>query len=114
VATLPDDVYAEPSGRTVKDVVAVGSQFPLPSAYTYVACPHCRRLLVQTATIAWSRALLSAGRSIAARRAMMPMMTRSSTKVKPDFPRFIFGLLWTGAALPDPLRKRRTSDTSAA
>src|SRR5687767_10911913 len=46
-----------------------------------VAVPICRRLLRQTARLAASRALFSAGSSSEMSTAMMPMTTNSSTRV---------------------------------
>src|SRR5438445_3308970 len=48
-----------------------------------VAKPSCRRLLIHVVPWALDLALLNAGRSMAARIAMMAMTTRSSIKVKP-------------------------------
>src|SRR5687767_2776462 len=52
-------------------------------AYMVVACPNCRMLLVHSSRLAFSRAVLRAGRRTDIRMAMMPMTTRSSTRVKP-------------------------------
>src|SRR5437870_4706392 len=48
-----------------------------------IAKPSCRRLLIHFVPWAFDLALLNAGRSMAARIAMMAMTTRSSIKVKP-------------------------------
>src|ERR1035437_1177686 len=58
----------------------------LSSLYMAVAMPICLWLLRQLMALAFSLALLKAGKSIAARMAMMAITTNSSIRVKPAGP----------------------------
>src|ERR1039457_1626866 len=58
----------------------------LSSLYMAVATPICLWLLRQLMALAFSLALLKAGKSIAARMAMMAITTNSSIRVKPAGP----------------------------
>src|SRR5215471_5751884 len=60
-----------------------GRDSPFSPAYIMNASPICLLLLTQAMPLAFSLALVSAGRSIAARIAMMAITTSNSIRVKP-------------------------------
>src|SRR4029077_7739621 len=64
-------------------VLSGGKNSPLSAAYIRKPRPTWRLLLAQAMALALSLALLSAGRSIAAKIAMMAITTSSSISVKP-------------------------------
>src|SRR4051812_9464769 len=63
--------------------VRMGAHQPFCSlTYMELAMPNWRREAAHWTVRAWRRARLRAGRRMEMRRAMMPMTTRSSTRVK--------------------------------
>src|ERR1051326_6635171 len=58
-----------------------GKKSLLSPPYMLMAVPHCLRLLLHWARMAEALALPSAGKSIAAKMAIMAMTTRSSMRV---------------------------------
>src|SRR5579859_2799038 len=64
------------------------------SAYICHAIPSCFWLLTQVAPMAFNLALDNAGKSIAARMAMMAITTNSSINVKPCVPAILFESLF--------------------
>src|SRR3954463_16503497 len=91
-----------PAAVSAAEAMTLGGNLPLFSeAYMIRAVPNCFWLLAHWTLRACSRAALRAGRRMEMRRAIMPMTTRSSTKVKPynDLGRGVcdIGFLQSGA-----------------